>query len=94
LLVQAAREVKAKWILNIDPDERLELGSADGIADLIAFQGPVVWGFRIGNSTRLMPIALTGFGGRSGGTVCSSSSTARNSLRFRPRTPPSLELSS
>lgn len=45
-LVAAARDMAARWILFIDPDERHEVGLADRIGELTAVTKPVVWGFR------------------------------------------------
>ena len=45
-LVAAARDMAARWILFIDPDERHEVGLAGRIRALTAVRKPVVWGFR------------------------------------------------
>ncbi len=45
-LLRAAREMRAKWVLFIDPDERLERAAADVLPGLMIDEKPVVIGFR------------------------------------------------
>jgi len=46
-LLDAARRLRAHWVLLVDPDERIERGGAERIRDLTAEIRPVVWGFRV-----------------------------------------------
>ncbi|MGX5847297.1 hypothetical protein ACWGTO_09490 [Mesorhizobium sp. PL10] len=47
LLLKAAYDARADWILAIDPDERLEHGAAGQIGRLISRRGRVAWGFHL-----------------------------------------------
>ena len=46
LLLEAAHEAGADWILAIDPDERLERGAAERIRQLTSGHRRIAWGFR------------------------------------------------
>ncbi|MGE3528791.1 MAG: glycosyltransferase [Methyloceanibacter sp.] len=47
LLRQAAREMGAQWLLCIDPDERLEMATAERIKTMTRVIEPVAWRFRL-----------------------------------------------
>jgi hypothetical protein len=46
ILLEAAQNAAADWILAIDPDERLERGAADRIGQLTGDNRRIAWGFR------------------------------------------------
>ena len=46
MLIDAARKLRAEWVLLIDPDERVERRGAERIRELTAKVQPIVWGFR------------------------------------------------
>ena len=46
-LVRAAREMRADWILVVDPDERLEMRAAERLSELTRNKDPIAWGFRL-----------------------------------------------
>jgi hypothetical protein len=47
LLIQAAREMRAAWVLHVDPDERLEQPAAAQIPEMTATVAPILWSFRL-----------------------------------------------
>lgn len=47
ILLDAAHEAAADWILAIDPDERLERGTAERIGQLTGDYRRMAWGFRL-----------------------------------------------
>lgn len=47
VLLQAARELGAQWVLCIDPDERLEREAATRIRTMTKTVKPVIWGFHL-----------------------------------------------
>ena len=47
LLRQAARDMGAKWLLCIDPDERLEMAAAERMKEMTRAIEPVIWTFRL-----------------------------------------------
>jgi hypothetical protein len=47
LLLEAAREAGADWILAVDPDERFERGVAERVGRLLTKPGKAAWGFRL-----------------------------------------------
>ena len=47
VLRQAAREMGAQWLLCIDPDERLEMATAERIKAMTGVIEPVAWRFRL-----------------------------------------------
>ena len=47
LLLEAAREMSAKWVLSIDPDERLEDATAGLMPKMTKRDHPIIWKFRL-----------------------------------------------
>jgi hypothetical protein len=47
LLIERARELRADWVLLVDPDERIERDSADRMREMTRLKKPYVWGFRL-----------------------------------------------
>ncbi|MCB1496981.1 MAG: hypothetical protein KDJ86_14425 [Bauldia sp.] len=47
LLIRAARDTGARWVLYMDPDQRLEQAAAQEMPKLTKAEGPVAWGFRL-----------------------------------------------
>ena len=47
MLREAAREMGAKWLLCIDPDERLEMAASERMKEMTRMIEPVIWTFRL-----------------------------------------------
>jgi hypothetical protein len=47
MLREAAREMGAKWLLCIDPDERLEMAASERMKEMTRRIEPVLWTFRL-----------------------------------------------
>lgn len=46
-LIERARQLGAKWVLAVDPDERLEAGAAEQIRRMTAEPARILWTFRL-----------------------------------------------
>ena len=47
VLLQAARDLGARWVLCVDPDERLENAASERVPMMISSIEPIVWRFRL-----------------------------------------------
>jgi hypothetical protein len=47
LLIEAARNMGARWVLYMDPDQRLERAAAERLPEFTRADEPVAWGFRL-----------------------------------------------